>query len=53
VVIELKNPADENATLFSAFQQLQTYKQAISSFFACNELLVILEDKGRLFVRRI
>jgi type I restriction enzyme R subunit len=41
VVIELKNPADENATLFSAFQQLQTYKQAISSFFACNELLVI------------
>jgi type I restriction enzyme R subunit len=41
VVIELKNPANENSTIFSAFQQLQTYKQAISSFFACNELLVI------------
>lgn len=44
VVIELKNPADENATLFSAFQQLQTYKQAISSFFACNELLVVSDS---------
>ncbi len=28
VVIELKNPADENATVNSAFKQLQTYKQA-------------------------
>jgi type I restriction enzyme R subunit len=26
VVIELKNPAGENATVWSAFQQLQTYK---------------------------
>jgi type I site-specific restriction-modification system R (restriction) subunit len=26
VVIELKNAADENATVWSAFQQLQTYK---------------------------
>ena len=26
VVIELKNPADENATVWPAFQQLQTYK---------------------------
>ena len=31
VVIELKNAADENATIKSAFKQLQTYKQAIPS----------------------
>jgi len=29
VVIELKNPADENATVRSAFKQIQTYLQAI------------------------
>ena len=39
-VIELKNPADVNATTKKAFQQLQTYKHAIPSLFACNELLV-------------
>lgn len=41
VVIELKNPADENATVRSAFRQLQTYKQAISSLFTYNGLMVI------------
>ncbi|MEW6545186.1 MAG: type I restriction endonuclease subunit R [Nitrospirota bacterium] len=40
-VIELKNPADENATIWTAFNQLQTYKQQIPSLFAFNELLVI------------
>ena len=40
-VIELKNPADENATIQSAFQQLQTYKTQIPSLFAFNEALVI------------
>jgi type I restriction enzyme, R subunit len=30
VVIELKNPADENATIESAFNQIQTYKAVIS-----------------------
>ncbi|MBL9000178.1 MAG: type I restriction endonuclease subunit R [Phycisphaerae bacterium] len=40
-VIELKNPADEDATVWSAFNQLQTYKAEISSLFAFNELLVI------------
>ncbi|NPV02122.1 MAG: type I restriction endonuclease subunit R [Brevinematales bacterium] len=40
-VIELKNPADENATVWSAFNQLQTYKQQIPSLFTCNEILVI------------
>ena len=41
VVMELKNPADENATVKSAYRQLQTYKQAIPSLFTCNEILVI------------
>ena len=41
VVIELKNPADENATVKSAFKQLQTYKATIPSLFNYNSLLVI------------
>ena len=41
VVIELKNPADENATIHSAFRQLQTYKQAIPALFPYNGFLVI------------
>ncbi len=41
VVIELKNPADENATVRSAFKQLQTYKQAIPSLFTYNGLMII------------
>jgi type I restriction enzyme R subunit len=40
-VVELKNAADENATLWTAFQQFQTYKTEIPSLFATNELLVI------------
>jgi len=40
-VIELKNPADENATIWTAYHQLQTYKQEIPSLFAYNEALVI------------
>src|SRR3990167_3212644 len=41
VVIELKNAADEHASIRSAFQQLQTYKQAIPSLFTYNSILVI------------
>jgi type I restriction enzyme, R subunit len=40
-VVELKNAADENATIWTAFQQLQTYKAEIPSLFATNALLVI------------
>lgn len=40
-VIELKNAAAENATVWSAFQQLQTYKRDIPSLFAGSEALVI------------
>ncbi len=40
-VIELKNPADENATIRAAYNQLQTYKMDIPSLFPFNEMLVI------------
>lgn len=40
-VIELKNAATENATIWSAFNQLQTYKRQIPSLFAFNEALII------------
>ncbi|MCA9406982.1 MAG: DEAD/DEAH box helicase, partial [Candidatus Omnitrophica bacterium] len=38
VVIELKNPADENATVKKAFTQLQNYKKAIANLFYYNEV---------------
>lgn len=41
VVIELKNPASEKATIESAYRQLQTYKEAIPQLFTYNGLLVI------------
>ena len=40
-VVELKNAADENATIWSAFQQLQTYKAEVPSLFAANALLAV------------
>jgi type I restriction enzyme R subunit len=40
-VIELKNPTDENATIWSAYEQLQTYKKQVTAIFRYNELLVI------------
>ena len=40
-VIELKNPTDENATIWSAYEQLQTYKKQVPAIFRYNELLVI------------
>ena len=40
-VIELKNPTDENATIRSAFQQLQTYMSEIPSLFAFNAALIV------------
>ncbi len=41
VVIELKNPADENATLRSAFDQIRTYKETIPGLFTFNEIIVV------------
>lgn len=40
-VIELKNAADENADVWSAFNQFQTYKHQIPALFVHNAVLVI------------
>jgi len=42
-VFELKNPADPNATLRSAFNQIETYKNDIPSLFAYNELCILVD----------
>ena len=40
-VIELKSPADENATIWSAYRQLQTYQSQIPALFDYNCALVV------------
>ena len=40
-VIELKNPADEDATLRNAWQQLRTYQAELPSLFAFNAVLAV------------
>ena len=40
-IIELKSPVDEEATVWSAWQQLQTYKAELPSLFSMNEILVV------------
>ena len=40
-VMELKNPADEEATVWTAWQQLQTYKAELSGLFAMNAALIV------------
>ena len=40
-VIELKNPADEDATIWTAWQQLQTYKAELPALFSMNEALMV------------
>jgi len=41
VLLELKNPADENADIWKAYDQIQTYKDQIPDVFQYNEVLVI------------
>jgi len=41
VVLELKNPADVNADIWDAYNQLQTYKEEIGDLMVTNEVLVI------------
>ena len=41
VVIELKSAASEDATIWTAWQQLQTYKAALSGLFAMNGALIV------------
>jgi type I restriction enzyme R subunit len=40
-VIELKNAADENATIWSAFHQLETYQAQIPLLFSTNASLIV------------
>lgn len=40
-VLELKNPVDQNADIWAAYQQLQTYKDEISDLFIFNAALVV------------
>ena len=40
-VIELKNPADEDATIRSAWQQLRTYRAELPSLFTFNAVLAV------------
>ena len=39
-VIELKNPADEKATVWTAWTQIQTYKAQLTDLFAINAVLI-------------
>jgi type I restriction enzyme R subunit len=41
VLLELKNPADQNADIWKAYDQIQTYKAQIPDVFQYNEVLVI------------
>jgi len=41
VVIELKNPVDENATIESAWNQLETYKMQVPSLMTYNSFLIV------------
>jgi len=48
-VIELKDPANEDATLWTAFDQIQDYKSAIPALFSFNEIIVISDgDQSRV-----
>jgi type I restriction enzyme R subunit len=48
VLIELKNPADENADVWKAYDQIQTYKEQIPDVFQYNEVLVISDGTEAL-----
>ena len=48
VLIELKNPADQNADVWKAFHQIQTYKDQIADAFQFNEVLVISDGTDAL-----
>ena len=41
ILFELKNPADANATISKAYDQIQTYKSVIPQLFVYNEICVI------------
>jgi type I restriction enzyme R subunit len=49
VLLELKNPADEAADIWKAYDQIQTYKEQIPDVFQYNELLVISDGSEARF----
>ncbi|MDD2467561.1 MAG: type I restriction endonuclease, partial [Desulfobulbus sp.] len=48
VLMELKNPADEKADIWKAFDQIETYKEQIPDVFQYNEVLVITDGSEAL-----
>ena len=48
VLLELKNPADEHADIWKAYDQIQTYKEQIPDVFQYNEVLVISDGTEAL-----
>ena len=48
VLMELKNPADQNADVWRAYDQIQTYKEQIPDVFQTNEVLVITDGTEAL-----
>ena len=48
-IIELKNPADEDATIWTAWNQLQTYKAELPALFSMIEMLIVSDGtQGRI-----
>ena len=48
VLLELKNPADQAASVWKAYDQIQTYKEQIPDLFHTNEVLVISDGTEAL-----
>ncbi len=48
VLLEIKNPADEKANVWKAYDQIQTYKEQIPDVFQTNEVLVISDGTEAL-----
>jgi type I restriction enzyme R subunit len=48
VLLELKNPADLNASVWKAYDQIQTYKAQTPDVFQYNEVLVISDGSEAL-----
>jgi len=46
LLLELKNLADEDATIWTAYDQFQTYTDQLPSLFRYNEILVISDGIG-------
>ena len=48
VLLEIKNPADKNANVWKAYDQIQTYKEQIPDVFQTNQVLVISDGTEAL-----